>query len=343
MRRQAFAAVLCLLPLLIGTQFLSGCCCASTPVENLLSDPGPLEAEVGQYRLLTWNTWLMPFYPSKPSRRAEEIVKAVQGYDIIGLQEVFLNRDQVIDRLSETYRVLDADKKITKRVLGSGLLLATVFEVEDWWVERYDEAAGDDALASKSALYARLKLPCGQLDVIVTHIQAGGGGKEGPRTRARHEQFRQLNRFIDQHGCDKIPRIIIGDLNVPAPIAGVGECNEYRTMLWILSTKGVAPIDEFHRLNPPNQSGDTYEGFTHDYRNNTYASLFGSLFVSLRVINRLDYLLNHNPKAGAPIQQIRVRRFWYQRSSGQICPLSDHYAIEAVIGAGRRDASTNAD
>lgn len=341
MRRQSFAAVLCLLPLLIGTQFLSGCCCASTPVENLLSDPGPLEAEVGQYRLLTWNTWLMPLYPSKPARRAEEIVKAVQGYDIVGLQEVFLYRDQVIDGLSKTYRqVLDADEKITTRILGSGLLLATVYHVENWWVDRYDEAKGDDALASKSALYARLKVPCGLLDVIVTHAQAGGGdGKEGPRTWARHEQFEQLKRLIDKHGCDDIPRIIIGDLNVSAPIAGVGEGDEYRTMLRILSTKGVAPIDEFRRLNPPNQSGDTYERITYDYRNNTYASLVRSL----RTMKRLDYLLNHNPKARAPIQQIRVRRFWYQRSSGQICPLSDHYAIEAVFGPGSRDASTKAD
>jgi len=309
----------------LGAALLVGCRCASAPYDLVPADDGPLDARVGEYRILTWNTWLMPFYPSKPARRAEEIAVAAQGYDIVGLQEVFLQRDKIIRRLQETYRVIDPDPALKKRVLGSGLLLATKFEVEDWWAMRYEDAVGDDAFATKSALYVRLVLLHGRLDVVVTHFQAG---TTKARRAARAKQLKSLNCFIAEHALTDVPRIIMGDLNVSAP-SGYDPTHsaEYMALLAGLSFASKEPIDEFARLQPPSTKY-RYADITYDYRNNTWHAPLGS--VDDDVI-RLDYLLNHNPDARANVTAVRVRRFWYETTSGRHCPTSDHYAIEAVL------------
>ncbi len=316
-----------LLFLMLATPQMTGCSCTTVPVQEFLSDPAPLQRQTpDEYRILTWNTWLIwPAATHRPER-AREIVKRVQGFDIVALQEVFTERDVLIDRLSETYRVIDPDTKIRGRIFGSGLLLLSAYPVEGCWVHRYTKSAGMDALVAKSALYARLVLPTGKLDVIMTHMQAGGD--------VRLAQLEELSDFVRCHQKPGVPRLIVGDLNIKAPMPGQpppGRGSDYAELLKTLTdAKKCQPLDVFDQLDHPKRT-HFYQSVTYDYRNYPLARLGAVFCKDLKHTGRLDYILCHNSERRLKFSGVQARRFWRKTEAGRVCPLADHYALEAVF------------
>ena len=237
----------------------------------------------------------------------------------MALQEVFTERDVLIDRLSETYRVIDPDTKIRGRIFGSGLLLLSAFPVEDFWVHRYTNIAAEDSLVAKSAMYARLVLPTGKLDVIVTHMQAGAEEKKAGGVRLA--QLKELRDFVGCHLDPAVPRLIVGDLNIKAPMPGrppPGKHSQYKKLLKILTdAKRRPPRDVFDELDQPTRT-HPYQSVTYDYRNYPLARLGAVFCKDAKQISRLDYMLCHNSDRPLKFSGVQARRFWRKTEAGKV-------------------------
>lgn len=303
--------------LLSGT----GCCCTRGPIP---ADDKALAASEKQIRVLCWNTWLVPFGARDLARRSEKIPEKLTGYDIVGLQEVWRDQDRkrFVETLRDEYHVVGPESCWGHR--RSGLMLLSRFPIENCWSTEYEDESGTDAFMNKGALYVRLRLDDGKrLDVIVTHVQANDPFSfSAPKDRER--QIAALEMFIAKHKESEIPRLVMGDFNIDGlpsdPERDTGERSaEYEDLMSALG--GTSDMDLFRQAT---KCRSRSQRVTYDSDYNPLARLGRSRET------RLDYLLTHNPdpKRSIACLEVAVRRFTYGKDN---CPLSDHYAIEAIL------------
>ena len=113
------------------------------------------------------------------------------------------------------------------RLVNSGLLFLSKYEIlEESW-EGYRKAAWQDEFAAKGIGVVTVEISengvnYGKIRVFGTHMQAGNTKSEQV---ARKSQAEQVAAFIGQKEDDKIPLVFAGDLNM-GPRQDP-ECNEF--------------------------------------------------------------------------------------------------------------------
>ena len=214
--------------------------------------------------------------------------------------------------------------------------------MEEVWSEAYRREIGEDRLAGKGFLWARIR-PDGRepFEVVVTHLQADPLlSFQSPR-EARHQQLLQLQELLckRQEADPDTPRLLMGDFNIVGPVKMNGNVEpppdfpEYWEMIETLElASGLEPYDVFldhldftdHNRLPPEPL--RYQGITYEYEHNWNARL-GAVFageVERKV--RFDYLFYFGAHHRLEVTDVSIRRF----RCGD-CPLSDHYALEASL------------
>jgi len=262
--------------------------------------------------------------------------------DVVGLSEMWTSddRDRVTSELADLYPFSsngpheDLADIGPVEVMGGGLLLLSRHPIVARAQSLYRQCSGDDCLANKGVLHARVEPrghPC-TVDVFLTHTQAAhptiGGSTAGAREAVR-AQVRHLADFIRASRDITSPALLLGDLNIDffahreiydELVAALGNPVDLRPAV---ALEGVARptgtsesddgnISSFHHKNPPRDAADK--------------ARFGS------TVERLDYLFclpgllySHHP---APAE------VWVEQwSDGR--DMSDHYGLHARIDSTR--------
>ncbi|MCA9563161.1 MAG: endonuclease/exonuclease/phosphatase family protein, partial [Myxococcales bacterium] len=157
-------------------------------------------------RILSLNTWLVPFASEDRLRRRDEMVEAFRTMDpdVICLQEVWLLPDAVelTDQLSD---------QLGHRVIGGGgLVLISRYPIDSWQFTPFD-ASGSylaESLAEKGVLDVTLMTPVGPLRVFNSHLVF----ERGSTSSAHDAQLRQLIELVGQ--ADETPTVLCADLNM---------------------------------------------------------------------------------------------------------------------------------
>lgn len=168
------------LPLLVGVAALVSLwgCVGEIPE---VKDPLPTD---GELRVLTYNVHGLPpeITLDDTTARMTQIGPLLPGYDLVGLQEDFIeaNHEILADASGHATQRWFGDV-LDERIYGSGLaVFAGLAEVEHHH-EHYDDCNGfledsSDCMASKGFQMTRLELAEGvEVDVYNSHLEAGGG------------------------------------------------------------------------------------------------------------------------------------------------------------------------
>jgi endonuclease/exonuclease/phosphatase family metal-dependent hydrolase len=279
-------------------------------------------------RVITFNVQFLPnvaAYFNKrndASYRAQAIGKAVAGFDIIGLNELFdlRHREELLAELRNAWgdshcHVVTAPKDQYSLVgIDSGLAIVTRFPIVESHsvpygigssVAKYGMKA--DGLAAKGILHARVAMPNDRLmDVFVTHL-------ESLDSDIKRQQYAILSKTIHRYADGKLPVLLLGDFNTSGDKPErENETSEYANLL--KSLNGGRPGASFLDLWPHLHADG---GGTSDPGNGNGGS-------------RIDYIfVSENPQNRARLTPIRVdvEPFLNKRTQ----TLSDHAAVKAEL------------
>lgn len=213
-----------------------------------LTDPAILN-------VLSYNIFMLtpPISLSDQGTRAEYIHQHVSGYDVIIINEAFDNaaRATLTTNLSAEYPYYTAVVDEALSFEDGGVLIYSRWPIELSNHIVYDDCDGDDCLAAKGAMYARINKLGKKYHVFGTHTQAW---PDAANVATRQAQMTQMKNFADSYAIPSNEAVIYGgDFNVEK-IANY--LNEYDDMFTILNTE------------EPNYLG---HGFTYDYLVSDYA------------------------------------------------------------------------
>lgn len=281
--------------------FCYSCQSSSADTRKKLPPLAPPENS-SELRVLTYNLYMRApqlFFWNKQRKRTKLLPDYLTGYDVLILQEVFMNknRNKLLSQLQEHYpyrtRILGKDKFIQQ---DGGVIMASRWPIEKEAQQLYDDCAGSDCMATKGALYAKINKGGIPYHLFGTHTQANPQHRQ-----TREQQFRQLSAFIDQQAIDAAePVIIAGDLNVDR-YTGL-ETGEFPSMLEVLAA-----------THPQPQPGPDYAATLDGNEND---------FVNTPVKEHLDYALysDRHLQPDSSFNQVKIFRH-------EGLDLSDHYAV----------------
>ena len=152
-------------------------CCVLALLTIAFLDSGTCQAEPAQrieLSLISYNVHLLPDIALKiagkrgaSEYRAGAIGEKISGYDIIGLNEVFDqdHAERLLHRLQarneQAFHVAKGPERSGRHLIGSGLLLASRFPIEETHTITYSQASRfvtsgfkADGFAAKGALHA---------------------------------------------------------------------------------------------------------------------------------------------------------------------------------------------
>ena len=219
----------------------------------------------------------LPGHKPNVAARAEAIGAALACFDLIALQETVHDR-----RRGEIFATLqrrgEACGKPTRLpsgamfallsgppiphaagllpLVGDELALASRLPIVARRTLVFEHAAGEDALAAKGALHARLARARGDtLDVYVTHLQAGHEHAE-----VRRGQIAELAAFIGRTTAAHGPVLLMGDLNLwGGTVDRADRGSEYNHLMAALDA-AVAPrrfVDLWLATHPDDPESDS--------------------------------------------------------------------------------------
>ncbi len=260
--------------------------------------------------------------------------------DVVGLSEMWSasDRDRVRSELAALYPyTVDGPHEATVDVgvaefelMDGGLLLLSRHPVVTQAQTLYRQCSGDDCLANKGVLHARIQRsgdPC-PVDVFLTHTQAAHPTVAGTTAGAREAveaQIRHLAAFIRASRDALVPAMLFGDFNIDF----FAHRDLYDRLLGSLqSPVDVIPKSPTQRVKHPTGTSESDDGAIssfhpdHPPRNIDDPARFGE------TVERLDYLLSlpgllyaqHAAASSVVIVQ------W---SPGR--DMSDHYGIQGAI------------
>jgi endonuclease/exonuclease/phosphatase family metal-dependent hydrolase len=170
-------------------------------------------------KVVTFNVFDFYTFPDH-SRRMKEIGRFLARLDpdVVGLQEAFVpeDRKELFNQLKNTR--LRYNQYFPSGLVGSGLCILSAYPIERTDFLPYS-ANGKwykpwhgDQQAGKGVAWARLKLPTGKLDFFNTHLIARyADNDEYYPDRCR--QVDEMMSFIGKKTANKIPALLVGDLN----------------------------------------------------------------------------------------------------------------------------------
>ena len=190
--------------------------CQSNPPDPVSEVPTE-----GSLRLLTYNVAGLPDGLSSADGdgidRMTQIRPLLNDFDVVGLQEDFIEENHVIvtDTTHDTVKWFDSLNDWGKPFLGSGLsMLSRDLVVVDYFEEHYTACHGvldgaSDCLASKGFQVLRVQVGEHEIDLYNTHHEAGGGAEDDA---ARSTQVDQVLPALGQLAGRAV--LFMGDSNL---------------------------------------------------------------------------------------------------------------------------------
>jgi endonuclease/exonuclease/phosphatase family metal-dependent hydrolase len=248
--------------------------------------------------------------------------------DVVGLSEVFADgeRAQIRRQVADIYPHTMEGPDEADLESDGGLLLLSRFPITARNQTIYRSCAGDDCLANKGVLHARVAVPDQtEVDVFVSHLQSAtpvaaanailGSGPAGSPTDKVKQQLDVLADFVRAVRNIRLPTIIMGDINVDAldPIlySDLRSRLGWPTDLWAATESGPGlTVDDHDSFEPSSHR----RGWNDPYRHQSG--------------KRLDYFLVHDGT-----------RIAWQPDATQVITLfnsngrdsSDHYGIFTTV------------
>ena len=186
-----------------------------------------------QVKVLSFNTWGVPFFSRDRGARMRAIGRALMQIDadVVGLQEVFYAKDRRLLVESATQAGLIYSHYFHSGVMGSGLLTLSRFPIAEAGFLRFklngrpQDFVRVDYYAGKGVGRVRLMTPGGALDVYNVHLIAPYL-ELGPDRFIAHRvaQAIEVGRYIAKESED-VPAVLVGDLNC------IPDDATYRTLL----------------------------------------------------------------------------------------------------------------
>ena len=167
-------------------------------------------------RIMSWNIKMLPrifrYIHHKPVQRARIIPKYIiaESTDIVLLQEAFDDYCyRIIKRkLRKVYPyMLGPVNKQAGTIFSGGAIIFSKTPLQKLEQVRFTSCSGNDCWARKGALLAATTIRGHKVQVMNTHIQAGGV------PRIHIDQFAQIAAMLARHTETGVPQILGGDYN----------------------------------------------------------------------------------------------------------------------------------
>ncbi len=262
-------------------------------------------------RMMTYNTWMLPYIGQERDTRARYIAEAVKGYDVVFLQEVFDlgNEDTINFLMSEEY--VYRSEKLTandSNTFDGGVLTYSKYPIEFQDQLVFEHCIGTDCSGDKGAVYTKINHSGKAYHLFNIHLGAWNGDQH---RQTRMAQLGELRVFISaQQIAEHEPVIVGGDFNIDREHYS----EDFQQMLRILDAYDPGESSPFR------YSSDPY--LNHFSLNNDSTAIDRE---------RLDYVLllkSTSPKRY--INSVLPRRVFTSELWGK-WELSDHFAVEALI------------
>ena len=237
----------------------------------------PLQTRINQINIRTFNAAMMPEFICiangvRPTRqRIKELAEILlqKEDDVVCLQELFETEvnDYLAEQLKEKFPYIICNVEHRTLGIGSGLMIASKYPIEDAQFWKHDDCGGYDELANKGTLAVKIKPTADQTVLIfTTHLNAGADSTdlfpEGHKSY-RESQLSQLKIQVEDYiektmqESPTIPHVILtGDYNI-GPLAPKRDAKGKRT-------EGAQPDVEWTALKEVMDPliSDEYEGTT---------------------------------------------------------------------------------
>lgn len=286
-----------------------GLCRGQLPPEPVAPD---------SFRVLSWNIYMLPPLAkfTGKRRRATAIgewlkVQAEKGivYDMLLLQEAFHGgaRKKLLAEIgaSYPYRYGPVFRKGCKASSGLWVLARRPFQVVDS-IEFRRKAGLDNRLARKGALLIATRWQGRRLQLLNTHMNAGGP------VPIRMAQARAIGRLLQRHRQPEAWQLACGDFNTRMRRPAV-----YAQLLELLEMPGFRPAGPILF---------TSETMGNDLRRNRRPSHSTIDYIFIRPPRQFG-AAHRAPRVQTRTRILRPRRPWGAHRSA----LSDHNAVEAVL------------
>lgn len=273
----------------------------------------PLSIHAEEISVLTWNTFLLPppINMTKQKQRAALMADKLISldHDIMFFQEAFYNkkRRMIIRELKTNYPFIAVPKSGNKlkQLQDSGLFIASKFPMKILDQVIFKDCATTDCFASKSAIIVEVTLPNDKkIQMINTHLQAWNDSK---MVAVRKKQLQEIKKLMATYAKKDIPQVLVGDLNIDGKIR-----DEYEQSLKLMEMTSTP-------LEGPLKSTNGFS--TSDCFKNPGGSADGEW---------IDHMWLKSNQTDTVIRSKKVLPIIAEINSNE-CPLSDHYALEAVI------------
>lgn len=159
--------------------------------------------------LLLWNVYNLPSVLTRThnsSPRAHEIARLLSAYDIVVLNEAFVNKT-LLTQTGHRWVWAPGRSAGCRALLDSGLLFLSHYPMRPAGCQVYAVRAGWDRFAAKSIARVCVEVEGIEVDVYGTHMQAGASTSA---QRARLAQAHQVASFVRPSAH----AILAGDLNM---------------------------------------------------------------------------------------------------------------------------------
>jgi len=241
--------------------------------------------------------------------------------------------------------------------LSSGVVIASKHPIMEWDFIPFSDAVGDDAMARKGVVYARILKDGVSCHVFGSHTQAW---QDKVHEDCRKKQFMQIKEFIKDLGISPDePVLVCGDLNVnrygmdnpDGPLHRgqqsfkEGDNSEYTSMLDILNVMDPHKVPELIQEDQPKEDSDGFikieipptpetPVYSADPSSNEYAKPGPS---SAGEYELLDYVLvsKEHKQANTDKSQAWVEKLTsnlsYEFEGKAQSDLSDHFPVWAQL------------
>lgn len=174
--------------------------------------------------ILLWNVWNLPSWltDNKSRTRALQISPLLNDYDVVVLNEAFVNHKALLESVTHEFRYIPA--RPWSCLFSSGLIFLSRYKIVGHHYEKFDQRSGVDRFAGKGVAYIDISLDFaesdyGQLRILGTHMQASyGDSAQACRMAQAHQIAKtigQTSSGMSQH--DSVPAlrtVLVGDMNI---------------------------------------------------------------------------------------------------------------------------------
>ncbi|MCS6980685.1 MAG: sphingomyelin phosphodiesterase [Flavobacteriales bacterium] len=178
-----------------------------------------LKTSAQELKIISWNIKFLPrllcHIGHRPLKRVEPIAEHLlrDTADVLVFQEAFDNvaNRRLLKALRPLYpyHIGPANKKGAFK-LSSGILIVSRHPMKELGTTDFRSCEKEDCWARKGALLVEVQWPGRLIQVLGTHLEAGGGRE------IKQEQYREIAALAHAHSRAGVPQFLCGDFNTRA-------------------------------------------------------------------------------------------------------------------------------